>query len=70
VFDNGVRYNAHVKGNLKLTGWHWSSSQGDAPGKPWQVAWTFNFGIEKPRGTFPLDFNFSMRALCVRRSGE
>lgn|ERR1035437_3347380 len=70
VFDNGVTYNVHVKGNLKLTGWHWSSSQGNAPGKPWQVAWNFNFGIEKPRHSIPLGFNYSTRALCVRRSGE
>jgi hypothetical protein len=23
--------NVHVMGNLRLTGWHWSSSQEDAP---------------------------------------
>jgi hypothetical protein len=69
-FDNGVTYYVHAKGNLKLTGWHWSSVQGDAPGKPWQVAWMFNFGINEPRGVFPLGFDYSMRALCVRRSGE
>jgi hypothetical protein len=69
AFDNGVTYNVHVKGNLKLTGWHWSSSQGDAPGEPWQVAWNFNFGVEKPRHAFPLRFSYSTRALCVRGSG-
>ena len=36
AFDYGD-VNVHVKGNLKLTGWYWSSAQGDAPGKPWQV---------------------------------
>jgi hypothetical protein len=60
----------HVKGNLKLTGWHWSSSLGDAPGKPWQVAWNFHFGNEKSGNGFPLGFSYNMRALCVRRSGE
>lgn len=70
TFDNGVTYNVHVKGKLELTGWHWSSSQGDAPGKPWQTAWHFNFGKEMPRNSFPLGFNYSMRALCVRPSGE
>ena len=69
VFDYGA-VNVYVKGNLKLTGWHWSSSQGDAPGKPWQVAWDFHFGNEKPGNGFPLSFSYSMRALCVRPSGE
>jgi Protein of unknown function (DUF1566) len=69
VFGNGFTLNVHVMGNLKLTGWHWSSSQGEAPGQPW-VAWTFNFGGETPRGTFPLGFSYSMRALCVRPSGQ
>jgi hypothetical protein len=69
VVDYGV-INVHVKGNLKLSGWHWSSTQGDAPGKPWQVAWDFHFGNEKPGNGFPLGFSYSMRALCVRRSGE
>jgi hypothetical protein len=71
VFDYGVT-NVHVKGNLKLTGWYWSSSQGNAPGKPWQVAWNFIFHHstgERGNG-FPLGFSYSMRALCVRRSGE
>ena len=70
VFDNGTEWNVHVKGNLKLTGWHWSSSQGDYPGKPYQVAWSFHFGNETPDNGFPLGFSYSMRALCVRRSGE
>jgi hypothetical protein len=70
VFDYGA-INVHVKGNLKLTGWQWSSAQGEAPGKPWQVAWEviFHHGTGEPR-TFPLGFSYSMRALCVRRSGE
>ena|ERR1035438_5029488 len=66
VFGNGFTLNVHVMGDLRLTGWHWSSSQEDAPGQPGKVARTFNFGGENPRGTFPLGFNYSMRALCVR----
>lgn len=69
VFEMGT-FKVHVKGNLMLTGWDWSSSQGDAPGKPWQVAWYLNFGNEKPGNGFPLGFSYDMRALCVRRSGE
>jgi len=70
VFDYGA-VNVHVKGNLKLTGWYWSSAQGDAPGKPWQVAWdVILHGAGEDRSTLPLGFSYSMRALCVRRSGE
>ena len=70
-FDYGV-VKVHVKGNLKLTGWYWSSSQGDNPGKPWQTALSFIFhhGPEEQLHWFTLDFSYSMRALCVRRSGE
>jgi hypothetical protein len=64
VFSNGTAWTVHVKGNLKLTGWHWSSSQGDAPGKILH----FHFGLEKPSGDFAMGFKFSMRALCVRAS--
>jgi hypothetical protein len=70
VFGNGFTINAHVMGNLKLTGWHWSSSQEDVPGQSEKVAKTLNFGGENPRGSFALSFSYSMRALCVRRSGQ
>jgi len=69
TFDFGFSY-VHVKGNLKLTGWLWSSSQGDAPGKPSNGPWNFNFEDEKATDGFPVGFNYSMRALCVRRSEE
>jgi hypothetical protein len=71
AFDTGETYNVHVKGNLMLTGWDWSSNQGDAPGKGWQMAWGFNFGgfgVKEQRVSFPLKFDFNSRALCVRRS--
>ncbi|MFZ0301618.1 MAG: DUF1566 domain-containing protein [Terracidiphilus sp.] len=71
TFDYGV-VNVHVKGNLKLTGWYWSSAQGDNPGKPWQTAWSviFHHGPEERPHRLILNIGYSMRALCVRRSGE
>ena len=66
MFDNGVTYNVRVKGELKLTGWELSSTQGEAPYGPWD----FIFDRPKPEHGFPLGFSFSLRALCVRRSVE
>jgi hypothetical protein len=65
VFDWGVSA-VLVKGNLQLTGWQWSSSQGDTRGNPW----TLGFGNGPPRNGFVSAHSYSMRALCVRRSGE
>lgn len=70
LFNDGAKYNVHVKGNLNLTGWLWSSSRGDASGKPSQQARLLNFGQEGQAQSFPLGFSFSSRALCVRRSSE
>lgn len=64
TFDFGV-VSVLVKGQLKLTGWDWSSTPGDKP----EWAQTFGFSNEN-RGAFPLRFNYNMRALCVHRSGE
>ena len=54
----------HVKGNLQLSGWEWSDSQGNAFGE----AWGFNFSqvtrYSRPLGSSPLS-----RALCVRDAG-
>jgi hypothetical protein len=72
TFDYGV-VNVHVKGNLKLTGWYWSSAQGDNPGKPWQTAWSVIFHHdpeERPHKVYTLDWSLYMRALCVRSSRE
>jgi serine/threonine-protein kinase len=55
----------HVKGNLQLSGWPWSSSQGDTSG---QVLF-FNFAYGSRDSRFPSTFGYK-RALCVRRSGE
>jgi hypothetical protein len=55
-----------VKGNLQLSGWHWSSSQRSASGE----AWGFIFAGNGIRHSHPLNFTPHERALCVRRSGE
>ena len=65
LFDNSVTYALHVKGNLILTGWTWSSSEGTHPGHPW----TFVFDRAQPQDGFNKTFTYSMRALCVRSSG-
>jgi hypothetical protein len=69
--------NVHVKGNLQLTGWEWSSTLKDCPGKICQVRLHFDFNLQKPSDSdpnlvgFPVGgFYWNMRALCVRRSGE
>jgi hypothetical protein len=51
----------HVKGNLKLTGVIWSSTQ-----KNDGQAWTFSF-FDASRGSHRLSENNTERALCVRR---
>ena len=53
----------HVKGNLQLSGWQWSNSQGNAS---WQ-AWLFLFANGE-RYSSPLVGSGLDRALCVRRS--
>jgi hypothetical protein len=57
----------HVKGNLHLSGDLWSNSQGNASGE----AWTIQL-IKGHRESALLSYGatFSIRALCVRRSGE
>ncbi len=55
----------HVKGNLQLSGGHWSSSQVTAYGQ----AMHFEFGSGE-RGAEVLGSRSNDRALCVRRSGE
>ncbi len=55
----------HVKGNMRLSGWEWSRSEGDAVGK----AWAFGFGSGR-RYPGPLDLSNNESALCVRRPGE
>jgi hypothetical protein len=51
----------HVKGNLQLSGWQWSNTQGNAS---WQ-AWLFLFANGE-RYSSPLTGSGLDRALCVR----
>jgi hypothetical protein len=55
----------HTKGNLRFSGWAWSSSQGNASGE----AWYFNLA-NGTRYSAHLGNHNDRRALCVRRSGE
>lgn len=76
IYDPSVSYHAkfdydlvvvHVKGHLNLTGWYWSSTPGEHPGRPWNFIFHHRKG--ESREGFPLVLSYSMRALCVR-SGE
>ncbi len=63
----------HVKGDVSLTGYQWSSTQrSDDRGRPSSYAWYFDFNQgrsnNQPSG-FPYSSSF-MRALCVRGSGK
>jgi hypothetical protein len=55
----------HVKGDLQLSGWQWSSSQGNTT---WE-AWIFLFANGKQYSS-PLAGSGLDRTLCVRRSTE
>lgn len=66
TYDDFPVITVFVKGKLKLTGWDWSSTQGDTP--EWAKTYDFSGGN---RNAFPSSrFNYNMRALCVRRFGE
>ena len=54
----------HVKGNLKISGWIWSSTQKNAA-----QAWNFSFNSETRSSNRLGDSRYN-HALCVRRSGE
>jgi hypothetical protein len=56
----------HVKGKLQLSAWQWSSSPGNASGE----AWSFNFDYGERNSIVLGSGIYSVRALCVRRSGE
>jgi hypothetical protein len=64
-WGNGNAINYHVKGNLQLSGWHWSSSQEHLSGEAWQFY--FDSGL---RDSKQFRYNYGRRALCVRRTGE
>jgi Protein of unknown function (DUF1566) len=61
----------HVKGNLFLTGHHWSSTRRiDDRGRPSGYAWRFDFGDGRRFGGDQLGYSTFKRALCVRGSGK
>ncbi len=62
---SGSQATWHVKGNLQLSGWQWSNTQGNAS---WQ-AWLFLFANGE-RYSSPLLGSGLDRALCVRSSGQ
>jgi|SRR5580692_10676450 hypothetical protein len=65
--SNGWVVHFHVKGNLQLSGWHWSSSPGNGSGE----AWFFDYIDENLQRGSALTINNALwRALCVRRSGR
>ena len=57
--------NTHVKGNIQLDGWEWSSSPGNESGE----AWIFLFLTGK-RFSFPFNNSNNNHALCVRGPGQ
>jgi hypothetical protein len=62
---SGSQATWHVKGDLQLSGWQWSNTQGNAS---WQ-AWLFLFA-NGARYSSPLAGSGLDRVLCVRRSAE
>jgi hypothetical protein len=50
-YDGGAIF-VHVKGNLKLTGWDWSSPQEQYPGTSLPGAQTFHFDEVGQRESF------------------
>ena len=60
----------HVRGNLRLTGSPWSSTQRfDDRGRPIGFFWFFDF-LNSMSGRDPDDHYVNRRALCVRHSGQ
>ena len=60
----------HVKGNLFLTGYQWSSNyRMDDRGQPIGYAYYFDFNSGKPDDD-PGGYSQFKRALCVRGSGK
>jgi Protein of unknown function (DUF1566) len=83
IYDPGVSVQAalyssddsyvHIRGNLKLTGWDWSSPQEQSPGGlPSGQFFHFDQAQDHAHGSSlaPIFFSDGMRALCVRRAGE
>jgi hypothetical protein len=69
IYDANVKVgNFHVKGNLQLSGWEWSNSQGEYSDQAWLLIFKFNTAKWV---SFSLgNRSHFFRALCVRRFGE
>lgn len=64
IFDRSVNAPEwHIKGEIKLTGYSWSSSPGSRPGMAW--LFYFNDGL---KDEYDVTTNQNTRALCVRNS--
>ena len=61
-----VRIPYHIKGGIILTGLQWSATQGDSNG--FRVAYVLF--LDGTQGAGLLNGSHTLRALCVRRSGE
>jgi hypothetical protein len=62
IYDQTQNVNGwHIKGGIKLSGWAWSSSNGNAKGEAWFFG--FDNGVRFSR---PRSFRYLDRALCVR----
>jgi hypothetical protein len=66
---NNHRATYHVMGDLQLTGWEWSNTQGNVSGEAWMFLFQWSFGSGDKLSTQIIN-NHPIRALCVRRSGE
>lgn len=67
----GRPFSFHVKGNLFLTGYQWSSTQIlDDRGHPYGYASRFDFNQGRVFNGDELWFYTAKRALCVRSSGK
>jgi len=66
IYDRNINvHDYHVKGNLQLSGWHWSSSPGNASGEAY-----YFFFSDGERGSDRFNKNYDKRALCVYGSAN
>jgi Protein of unknown function (DUF1566) len=62
-WPNGYAVTWHVKGDLVLTGWEWSNTQGVTAGEAWGLYFNDGHPTSNQLGYTP----YGARALCVRR---
>jgi hypothetical protein len=66
---NNHRATYHVMGDLQLTGWEWSNTQGNVSGEAWEFLFQWSFGPGYKQ-SHRLGDNYITRGLCVRRSQD